>query len=92
MTTGENGEFTLLRDISNIWGEGPLLTVVAWAWARDEVRYLDAAFPGVPNFIGTFHFPGPRPLDINVEESFCKSFGDSTVSEFTFDAFKAQYR
>lgn len=59
--TNSSGAFSLTRDITNIWGDGDIVYVEAWATCRTEEKHLDAAYPGTPNFIGRFEFQHTKP-------------------------------
>lgn len=61
--TDENGLYDVTRDITNIWGSGELLSLVAWSWARDEERYMGSAVPIVPNYFADYEFVCGKPYN-----------------------------
>lgn len=64
-TTDANGHYEFDRDITNIWGDGALLSVVAWAWAREDEKYLANVVPSAPNYFEDFVFHCGKPSDIH---------------------------
>jgi len=63
--TDMNGFFSLTRDITNTWGDGEMLYVEAWAFIRDQEKYIAEAYPSVENFIGGFIFQHPKPEEFD---------------------------
>lgn len=63
-TDSPDGLYQFERDITNIWGSGELLSVVAWAWNRDEERYIAEVIPTEPNIFDDFVYNCGKPRDI----------------------------
>jgi len=91
-TTDANGHYEFDRDITNIWGSGPLLSVVAWAWARDDEKYIENVTPVTPNYFDDFVFVCGKPIDIHPHELGAAASSDSLGSDMSWGRVKALFR
>lgn len=91
VTSISDGSFSLTTDITNIWGDGAIVYVEAWATCRAEERHCAAAYPGTANFIGRFEFQHSKPgYPDDPFDDIGKSNGD--VESATWSAIKACFR
>jgi hypothetical protein len=61
LATNQNGYFELNTDITNIWGGGPIISVVAWGTVRLDEHYMENAQPNTNNQFTTWAFHPGKP-------------------------------